>query len=81
MQLLHHQIAMREDDGEFVCRRCGLVNPGEDEGCIPVNLEPPRAEIPRRRRRPERAGPVSGLKPRPDKRGIFVSLAGLFGIF
>ncbi len=40
MQLLHHQIAMREDDGEFVCRRCGLINPGDDEGCIPVNLEP-----------------------------------------
>ncbi len=40
MQLLHHQIAMREDDGEFVCRRCGLINPGDDDACIPVDLGP-----------------------------------------
>ncbi len=40
MQVLHHQIALREDDGECVCSRCGLINPGDDDACIPVNFEP-----------------------------------------
>ncbi len=31
---------MRESDGMFVCSRCGLVNPSDDQPCIPVNLEP-----------------------------------------
>jgi hypothetical protein len=40
MELLHHQPQLREDDGEYVCSRCGLINPGDDDACIPVNLEP-----------------------------------------
>ena len=40
MELLYHQVTLREDDGEVVCSRCGLVNPGDDDACIPVNLEP-----------------------------------------
>ncbi|MDP9267000.1 MAG: hypothetical protein M3P27_01570 [Acidobacteriota bacterium] len=40
MELLHHQAMMRESDGMFVCSRCGLVNPSDDQPCIPVNLEP-----------------------------------------
>ncbi len=40
MELLHHQAALREEDGQFVCSRCGLVNPSDDVPCIPVNLEP-----------------------------------------
>ena len=40
MQVLHHQIALREDDGEFVCSRCGLINPGDEDVCIAVSLEP-----------------------------------------
>lgn len=31
---------MRELDGVFVCSRCGLVNPSDDQPCIPTNLEP-----------------------------------------
>ena len=31
---------MRESDGLFVCSRCGLVNPSDDQPCIPVSLEP-----------------------------------------
>lgn len=40
MELLHHQTMLREDDGEFICSRCGLLNPGDDDACIPINLEP-----------------------------------------
>jgi hypothetical protein len=40
MELLHHQAMMRDTDGVFVCSRCGMVNPTEDQPCIPVNLEP-----------------------------------------
>ncbi len=40
MELLHHQPRLREDDGEYVCSRCGLINPGDGDPCIPVNLEP-----------------------------------------
>lgn len=40
MELLHHQTMLREEDGLFVCSRCGLVNPGDDQPCIPINLEP-----------------------------------------
>jgi uncharacterized protein YbaR (Trm112 family) len=40
MELLHHQTMLREEEGEFICSRCGLVNPGDDDTCIPVNLEP-----------------------------------------
>lgn len=40
MELLHHQATMREADGVFVCSRCGLVNPSDDQPCIPVSLEP-----------------------------------------
>ena len=31
---------MRESDGVWVCSRCGMVNPTDDQPCIPVNLEP-----------------------------------------
>lgn len=40
MELLHHQASLREEDGNFVCSRCGLVNPSDDTPCIPANLEP-----------------------------------------
>jgi hypothetical protein len=40
MQLLHHRITLREDDGASVCSRCGLIDPGDDDACIPVKLEP-----------------------------------------
>ena len=31
---------LREEDGLWVCSRCGLVNPTEDQPCIPVSIEP-----------------------------------------
>ncbi len=40
MELAHHQTLLREDDGEFVCSRCGMINPGEDDPCIPIDIEP-----------------------------------------
>lgn len=40
MELLHHQAMLREEDGVFVCSRCGLVNPTEDQPCVPVMTEP-----------------------------------------
>ena len=40
MELLHHQLAMRDVDGEFVCSRCGLVNPSPDQPCVPLNADP-----------------------------------------
>lgn len=41
MDLLHHQAMLREEEeGLFICSRCGLVNPPDDEPCIPLNLEP-----------------------------------------
>jgi len=33
-----HQPIEREE-GEFVCARCGLLNPGEEDGCITVLSE------------------------------------------
>jgi len=39
MELLNHQPIVREDDGETICSRCGLINPGDDDGCIPINLK------------------------------------------
>jgi hypothetical protein len=44
MELLHHQPSLREDDGEYVCSRCGLVNPGDGDPCLPINLEPAQSE-------------------------------------
>ena len=32
-----HDVVCRESDGELVCRRCGLINPG-DEGVLCVLL-------------------------------------------
>ncbi len=40
MELLHHQATLREEDGAWVCSRCGLVNPSDDQPCIPMNIEP-----------------------------------------
>jgi hypothetical protein len=40
MELFHHQAMLRETDGQFVCSRCGLVNPSDDQPCIPLTLEP-----------------------------------------
>ena len=40
MELFHHQPVLREDDGEVICSRCGLLNPGDDDPCIPINIEP-----------------------------------------
>ncbi|MGH9524946.1 MAG: hypothetical protein ACRD3E_20665 [Terriglobales bacterium] len=40
MELLRHQPYLREEDGNWVCSRCGMVNPTDDSPCIPVNLEP-----------------------------------------
>jgi len=48
MELLHHQASLREEDGWFVCSRCGLVNPSDDTPCIPANLEPAAQEKPGR---------------------------------
>jgi hypothetical protein len=35
MEMAHHRPVLREDD-EFVCSRCGLINPGDDDPCISV---------------------------------------------
>lgn len=40
MDLLHHQAAMREEDGVWICSRCGLVNPTDDQPCIPMATDP-----------------------------------------
>jgi hypothetical protein len=40
MELLHHQAFMREEDNMLVCSRCGMVNPSNDQPCIPVSSEP-----------------------------------------
>lgn len=44
MDLLHHQAWMREEDGLFICSRCGLISPSDDVPCIPANLEPAEGE-------------------------------------
>lgn len=44
MELLHHQSMLREEDNVFVCSRCGLVNPSDDQPCIPVRTEPSTQE-------------------------------------
>jgi hypothetical protein len=33
MDMTHHRPVHREDDDEFVCSRCGLINPGDGEPC------------------------------------------------
>ncbi|HET9697399.1 MAG TPA: hypothetical protein VFP40_11075 [Terriglobales bacterium] len=40
MELIHHQAMLRESDGMFVCSRCGLINPSDDQPCIPNTIEP-----------------------------------------
>ena len=40
MELLRHQASLGEPDGTFVCSRCGLINPSEDQPYIPANMEP-----------------------------------------
>ncbi len=42
MELLHHQAMLRDDleGGLIVCSRCGLVNPTDDQPCIPITIEP-----------------------------------------
>lgn len=40
MEFMHHQPTLRDEDGKFVCSRCGLVNPSDDQPCIPVNMDP-----------------------------------------
>jgi transposase len=45
MELLHHQLMPRDEDGQFVCSRCGLVNPRDDQPCIPINLEPTEPDL------------------------------------
>jgi hypothetical protein len=40
VELLHHQPMLREEDGVFVCSRCGMVNPSDDQPCVPVMTEP-----------------------------------------
>ncbi len=46
MELLHHQAMLRDDleGGLIVCSRCGLVNPTDDQPCIPINIEPSRPD-------------------------------------
>ena len=44
MDFLHHQAMLRDEDGQFVCSRCGLLNPSDDQPCIPENIEP--SELP-----------------------------------
>ncbi len=39
MDLLHHEPTLREEDGQLVCSRCGLLNPQEEQPCIPRNAE------------------------------------------
>lgn len=40
VELLRHQASLGDPDGVFVCSRCGLINPSEDQPCIPANVEP-----------------------------------------
>ena len=35
---------MREEDGQWVCSRCGQVNPSADQPCIPLSLEPSQTD-------------------------------------
>jgi hypothetical protein len=46
MELTHHQATLRESDGLWVCSRCGLVNPSDDQPCIPVSIEPSETDSP-----------------------------------
>ena len=43
MDLIRHQAFLREEDGRFICSRCGLENPTEERPCIPVSGEPSQA--------------------------------------
>ncbi|HEY3928594.1 MAG TPA: hypothetical protein VGL89_09480 [Candidatus Koribacter sp.] len=45
MELLHHEVNLREEDGRMVCSRCGLVNPRDDQPCIPMNQEPTEPDL------------------------------------
>jgi hypothetical protein len=45
MEFLHHQPFLREDDGEYVCSRCGLLNPGDGDPCIPMNLDSAESDL------------------------------------
>jgi hypothetical protein len=29
-----HDVILRESDGVFLCRRCGLINPGDEQSCV-----------------------------------------------
>jgi hypothetical protein len=40
MELLHHQPMLREEDGQYVCSRCELLNPTNGILCIPVDTCP-----------------------------------------
>lgn len=40
MELLHHQPMLRDEDGQYICSRCELVNPTDDVPCIPVDAQP-----------------------------------------
>jgi len=44
MELLHHQSMPREEDNVFVCSRCGLENPPDDQPRIPVRTKPSTQE-------------------------------------
>jgi hypothetical protein len=44
MAMTHHRPVLREDDAEFVCSRCGLINPGDGEPCISAYHRPARIE-------------------------------------
>jgi hypothetical protein len=36
---------LREDDGVYICSRCGLVNPTNDVPCIPVEVNPSAEDL------------------------------------
>ena len=45
MELLHHEVVLREEDGQQVCSRCGMMNPQDTQPCIPLNLEPTEPDL------------------------------------
>lgn len=46
MDLLHHEPTLREQDGQTVCARCGMINPSDDQPCIPLNPELTDPDLP-----------------------------------
>jgi hypothetical protein len=45
MELLHHQPVLREEDGVYICSRCGMINPTSEQPCIPAPNSDPSIEF------------------------------------